>query len=98
MIRFVLMQIPHVMSKKNDYGYCTIGLESNWPRGGFNSCDEYGIMTDPYPHPTDERYTGKYVFADEESRRSFLGETIYDDGLHFAVVKYVPDEKTKEVV
>jgi hypothetical protein len=86
------------MSKKHDYGYCTIGLENRWPQGGFNSCDEYGVMGDPFPHPMDKRYMGKYVFADEESREAFLGETILDDGLHFAVVKYVPNEQTKEVV
>jgi len=93
MTKFTLMQVPFISSKKDPmFGYYTIGLESKYPTHGFNTCDEYGNMEASFPHSEDDPYTGKYAFVDEATREAFLGETIYDDGLHFAIVKYTPEK------
>lgn len=86
---FVLMQTPSVPDPKNpNYTFYTIGLRELYPNDGYNSCDKFGKINDPFPNKMNEDWKGKFAFipSDKKSIKKFKGKTTKINGITFARV------------
>lgn len=97
--KFVIMQEPSVQSKKdNRRGFNTIGLRSQYPDKGYNSCDENGMLCSSYPNFEHDPFKIKLAFIDDESLNAFKGEKIFNENenCYFAIVEWDPSKKTNK--